>query len=120
MIRKLFVTMTAGSLALFLITACAEDTTATSDATPTTENSAGSGQQDASLMNQPVDFSSPEAVEATMLNIREKEGDQAHTQLKNAMQYIMVYDFSVGNSKQKLYKKLDGRTPEQIIAKMKR
>ena len=107
-------------MALFLITACAEDTTETSSESASTDITADVKEQTASLMNQPVDFSSPEAVEATMLNIREKEGDQAHTQLENAMQYIMVYDFSVGNSKEKLYKKLDGRTPEQIIAKMKR
>jgi hypothetical protein len=36
------------------------------------------------------------------------------------MQYIMVYDLSVGNNEEKLHKKLNGRTPEQIIAKMKR
>ena len=71
-------------------------------------------------MNQPVNFSTPEDVEKTMQNIREKEGGKAYNQLKNAMQYIMVYDLSVGNNKEKMYKKLDGRTPEQIIAKMKR
>jgi hypothetical protein len=36
------------------------------------------------------------------------------------MQYIKVYDLSVGNSDEKLYQKLNGKTPEQIIAKMKR
>ena len=119
MFKNLFITISAGSLALFLVTACAEDTGETNQAN-TTATTAESDQQDATLMNQPVDFSSPEAVEKTLQNIREKEGGKAYNQLKNAIQYIMVYDLSVGNNKEKLYKKLNGRTPEQIIAKMKR
>jgi succinate dehydrogenase/fumarate reductase flavoprotein subunit len=114
MIKKLFIALSAGSLSLFLCTACAEDST---ESNADTEVIA---EESTSLMTQPVDFSSADAVEATMENIREKEGDQAHAQLKNAMQYIMVYDLSVGNDKEKLYKKLNGRTPEQIIAKIKR
>jgi len=116
MIKRLLISLSAGSLALVLITACAEDATevvtGVEDAVPS--------EQSVSLMTQSVDFSSPEAVEATMQNIREKEGDKAYTQLKNAMQYIMVYDLSVSNNEEKLYKKLNGRTPEQIISKMKR
>ena len=64
--------------------------------------------------------STPEDVEKTLQNIREKAGDKAYNQLKNTIQYLLFYDLSVANNKQKLYKKLDGRTPEQIIAKMKR
>lgn len=114
MIKKLFIALSAGGLYIFLCTAYAEDTT---ESTAKTEVIA---EDSTSLMTQPVDFSSAEAVQATMENIREKEGNLPHTQLQNAMQYIMVYDLSVGNNKEKLYKKLNGRTPEQIIAKMKR
>jgi len=32
----------------------------------------------------------------------------------------MLYDLNVGNINEKLCKNLDGRIPEQIIAKMKR
>ena len=117
MIKRLLTSLTAGSLALVLITACAEEAT---DIATSAEDAVESSEQSVSLMTQAVDFSSPEAVEATMQNIREKEGDKAYTQLKNAMQYIMVYDLSVSNNEEKLYKKLDGRTPEQIISKMKR
>ena len=47
-------------------------------------------------------------------------GSLAYKKIKNAMQYLLVYDLSVGNNEEKLYQKLNGRTPEQIIAKMKR
>jgi hypothetical protein len=116
MFKNLFITVCASSMTLFLVTACAEDASQES----VTESAIKTSQQDATVMTQPVDFSSPEAVETALQNIREKEGDKAYNTLKNAMQYIMVYDLSVGNNKEKLYKKLDGRTPEQIIAKMKR
>ena len=116
MSNNLFVSICAGSMTLFLVTACAEEGGQESVTESTTETA----QQDETLMNQPVDFSSLEAVEKTLQNIRDKEGDSAYNKLKNAMQYIKVYDLSVGNSNEKLYKKLDGRTPDQIIAKMNR
>jgi hypothetical protein len=107
-------------MALFLITACAEDSSETSAMATDVENSQGSSQQSTNVMNQPVDFSSAEAVEKSLQNIREKEGDKAYKKLNGAMQYLMVYDLSVKNNKEKLYAQLDGMTPEQIIAKVKR
>ena len=109
-------------LALSLSTACAERDTGNETATQV----AGNGHQGnttgeaGSLMNQPVDFSSPEAVEATLQSIRENEGDAAYKNVKSAMDYALFYDLSIGNDKEKLYKKLDGETPNNIIAKMKR
>lgn len=124
--KRLITLISAGSMALFLVTACAEEGEAVNSATAAEKNAsssakvADSGIQGDSLMSQPVDFSTPENVEKSLQGIREKEGDKAYNQIKNAMQYLMVYDLSVGNNEEKLYKKLDGRTPEQIIAKMKR
>jgi succinate dehydrogenase/fumarate reductase flavoprotein subunit len=119
MLKHIFISLATGTAALFLITACAEES-AESTQTQATKTSVESNQQGASIMQQPVDFSTPEAVENTLQAIRDKEGDVTYTQVKNAMQYIMVYDLSVGNNEEKLHKKLNGRTPEQIIAKMKR
>lgn len=124
--KRLITLISAGAMALFLVTACAEEGEDVNSATALEKNAsnaakvADSGIQGDSLMSQPVDFSTPENVEKTLQGIREKEGDKAYNQIKNAMQYLMVYDLSVGNNEEKLYKKLDGRTPEQIIAKMKR
>ncbi len=123
--KRLITLISAGTMALFLVTACAEEGKDVGGTTPEKSGSssvkvADAGNQGDSLMNQPVNFSTPEDVEKTLQNIREKEGGTAYNQLKNAMQYILVYDLSVGNNEEKMYKKLDGRTPEQIIAKMKR
>jgi hypothetical protein len=128
--RKLFLaSSTIGFMALFSLTACVEDSsnaeiveqtkTDTPESTAIRSNEKTDDRGE-SLMNKPVDFSSPENVEKTLENIRQQEGDKAHGKLKNAMQYIMVYDLSIGNNEEKLYKKLDGRTPEQIIAEMRR
>ena len=128
--RKLFLTSsTIGFMVLFSLTACVEDSSNTEvveqTKTNTPESTVIKSNESAddpgeSLMNQPVNFSSPENVEKTLENIRQQEGDKAHAKLKNAMQYIMVYDLSIGNNEEKLYKKLDGRTPQQIIAQMRR
>lgn len=115
--------MSAATIAIFLVTACAEEANDASQATVAGSNidtNQPPGQQDVTLMNQPVDFSSPEAVEKTLQNIRDKEGDNAYKKITNAMQYLMVYDLSLRNNEEKLHKKLDGMTPEEIIAKMRR
>jgi hypothetical protein len=125
MFKKLLITLSAVTMALFLVTASAEEgEEANSTAAAKSGSSSGkvtdSGNQSDSLMNQPVNFSTPENVEKTLQHIREKEGDRAYKTVKIAMQYIMYYDLSLRNDKEKLYKKLDGNTPEQIIAMMKR
>jgi hypothetical protein len=125
MLKKLFTTIFASTMALFLVTACAEEgkdagVTAVAKTESTTEKAVDTSDQGDSAMNQPVDFSTPEKVEKSLQNVREKDGDAAYNSLKNTLQYLQVYDLSVGNSKEKLYKKLDGKTPEQIMAKVKR
>jgi len=123
--KKIITLISAGTMALFLVTACAEEGEDVNNTTPEKNGSSSAkvadpGSQGDSLMNQPVNFSTPENVEETLQNIREKEGDRAYNQIKNAMQYIMYYDLGLRNDKEKLYKKLDGKTPEQIIAMIKR
>lgn len=125
--HKRLTIISGGIMAIFLVTACAEESKDVSEVTTTEENTAPgiqqpvvTGYQDDSVMNQPVDFSTPENVEKTLQNIREKEGDKAYNELKNTIQYLLFYDLSVGNNKQKLYKKLNGQTPEQIIRQAQR
>ena len=124
MCKKLLTIISAGTMALFLVTASAEESETANSTVATksglsSEKVAESNNQNDSLMNQPVNFSTPEDVEKTLQNIREKEGDKAYKQVKDAMQYIMYYDLSLRNDKEKLYMKLDGKTPEQIIAEVK-
>ena len=71
-------------------------------------------------MDLPVDFSSPEKVEESIEKVRQQAGEGAARDLSNALGYILTYDLSVRGNKEKMYKKLNGRTPNAIIAKMKR
>lgn len=69
-------------------------------------------------MDQPVDFSTPENVEISLQKVKDQEGEQIYKTLNSAMQYILFYDLSMRNDKEKLYKALDGSTPSEIIARM--
>ena len=86
--RKLFLaSSTIGFMALFSLTACVEDSsnaeiveqtkTDTPESTAIRSNEKTDDRGE-SLMNKPVDFSSPENVEKTLENIRQQEGDKAH------------------------------------------
>ena len=127
--KILFTSITAMAMALYLLAACADESKDTENIEQTepatvqeavTEEAESTDVDGVSLLDQPVDFSTPENVEKTLQNIREQEGEKAYKNLKSAMQYVMFYDLSVGQSEEKLYKKLNGQTPNQIVAKMRR
>lgn len=126
MSRTLFTSIAAIAMASYLVAACADNSEATAQtgSAPAQEALAGNPESTEvagdSLMDQPVDFSTPEAVEKTLQNIREQEGEGAYSNLKGAMSYILYYDLSLRNDRAKLHAKLDGQTPNQIIADMKR
>ena len=135
MFKKLFTTFSIVTMTLILVPACAEqnaDAETVKSATQTEETSSVSGEAEAttaeseadgeqvSVMDLPVDFSSPEKVEESIEKVRQEAGDDAARDLSNALGYILAYDLSVSSNKEKMYKKLDGRTPNAIISKMKR
>lgn len=124
--------------AMVLLAACSEQdsavapesTKAVSEAAPVTE--APSTQADKvetatpetdenldMVMDLPVNFSTPEDIEKSIERVRQGAGDKKAKQLSIAMQYILAYDLSLGNNKEKMYQKLNGSTPNEIIAKMK-
>jgi hypothetical protein len=118
-----FTFIMASAMALFLVSACAEDskgleTTTAQVSAP--EKAGNAGDHSTSIMDQPVDFSTVENVEISLQKIREQGGDQAYKTLNSAMKYVKYYDLSISNDMEKLYKKLDGKTPNEIIAMMKR
>ena len=130
MFKKLFTAFSIVTLTLILVPACAEqnaDAETVKSTTQTVETSSVSveaaaeadGEQ-VSVMDLPVDFSSPEKVEESIEKVRQEAGDDAARDLSNALGYILAYDLSVSRNKEKMYKKLDGRTPNAIISKMKR
>ena len=145
--RKILTSITTGLVTLFILTACtenSEDAKLTKKSSGETErtdelvkkSSAPANKSTAHrqarefkpeprmpkhpIMNQPVDFSTPENVENTLKNIGELAGPQVVKQLESKMDYMMAYDLSVGHNKEKLYKKLNGKTPNEIIAKTRR
>ncbi len=128
---KFFLTSASALVAtLFLVTACAEDAKDTETETASTDTPAAAaeapetvvetGAAAASIMDQPVDFSSPENIEKTMAAIRQQAGEKEAGSVDNAIGYLMVYDLSVKRDKEKLYAKLNGKTPNEIIAMIRR
>ena len=55
-----------------------------------------------------------------MENIRQQAGEKEASGVSSAIGYMVVYDLSVKRNKKKLYEKLDGKTPNQIIAMAQR
>lgn len=108
---------------LFLVTACADEEQQTSSAEipadPHTQSNA-SADLAQTIMDQPVDFSNPEAFQESMQKIGEQGGDESRKAVENALKYVMYYDLSLGGDEMKMYEKLDGKTPNQIIAMMKK
>jgi len=136
MAKFVITSVSAALVTLFLTTACAEENTDTQTAPPGTtatapgatepvvdtgvETGAETGDRQTSIMDQPVDFSSPENVEKTLAAIRQQAGEKEASSVNNAIGYLIVYDLSVKRDKDKLYKKLDGKTPNEILALIRR
>lgn len=111
---------TALLMSLFLLTACADESADTDSAsTAEVASEQGAAPQD-TVMDQPVDFSSTENVDKTFENIRQQAGENSAKKLKSAMDYMMFYDLEVKRNKEALHKKLDGKTPNEIISMVKR
>jgi len=135
MFKKLFTAIIIVSMTLVLVPACAEqdkdavavagetqstETPVSAPAAETTKPGMTTDGAQVSVMDLPVNFSTPEDVEKSIENVRQQAGAAEATELTNALGYILAYDLSVGHDKEKMYQKLNGRTPNAIIAKMKR
>lgn len=121
--KTLFISIMASAIVLFQVSACAEnsnDPETTTAQVSAPESADNAGGHSTSIMDQPIDFSTAENAEKSLQKIREQEGDRAYKTLNNAMKYVKYYDLSISNDMEKLYKKLDGKTPNEIIAMMKR
>jgi hypothetical protein len=126
--RKFITTVFVCSTILTMTPACAEQdkaaeaTAAKAQPSEAIESAAEAATADGatSIMETPVNFSTPEDVEKSIDLVREQAGEAQARELSNALGYILAYDLSLGRDKEKMYKKLNGRTPNEIIAKMKR
>ena len=145
MLKKALVSAISTALLLTMLTACAEDDQSNNATNKTLETGkavtdtqpaenrtdrparpqrsepkaatpkALTGFQSAAIMSKPVDFSSPENITNSMQAIQTEAGDEASARVDGAIDYMLVYDLSVGGNKQKLYEKLNGKTPNEIL-----
>lgn len=72
------------------------------------------------VMDQALDGSSQEAFEQGMAEVKADGSEAEYSQLKSAIAHLLYYDLSVRKDKARLYRKLDGKTPAEIIAMVKR
>ena len=128
MFKKLLTAASIVTITLFLLPACAKrdnvpETTA--DSGQTTDASAAmsvnqktQGGQ-GSVMDQPVNFSSQKEVNKSIEKVRQQVGDAEANELNKALGVILTQDMSLRQDKDILFRKLNGKTPNEIIAMMK-
>ncbi len=102
-------------MTLFMVSACVNEGYGTK-AESTSVSVAKSATSSHSVMDEPVNFSTPAAVKKSLQQIQQQAGEDEALELDEALQYLLYYDMSVGHNEQALHKKLDGKTPNQIIA----
>jgi len=66
-------------------------------------------------MEIPLDGSSLEAFETSMARVEAHTSPENYTTLKNAIDYLLLYDLSARKDKEKLAHNLDGKTAYQVI-----
>ena len=122
MFKKLLTAASIVTITLFLLPACAKkdnapETTADASA-PMSVNQETQGGQ-GSVMDQPVNFSSQEEVNKSIEKVRQQAGDAEANELNKALGIILIQDMSLRQDKDRLFRKLNGKTPNEIIAMMK-
>ncbi len=63
-----------------------------------------------------LDGSSVAAFENSLAVFEAEVSDEDYKRLKSAIQFLLVYDLSARGNKEKLYRNLDGMTPDQVLA----
>ncbi|MDH4018447.1 MAG: hypothetical protein OEU84_02505 [Xanthomonadales bacterium] len=128
MFRNILTTASIVTITLFLLAACAEQDKATETKAKNVQTADASAAKPAvkemhdgqgSVMNQPVDFSSQEEVNKSIERVRQQAGNTEADELNKALGVILTQDMSLRQDKDRLFRKLNGKTPNEIIAMMK-
>lgn len=69
------------------------------------------------IMNEALDGSSVAAFKQGLDQVKAGATASEYQSLRNAIGFMLNYDLSVSRSQEKLYAKLDGLTPNEIVAK---
>ena len=117
MLKILIQTSLTGVFILFFVTACAdENPQANTPAKQADQHVNSSGDQAQGIMDQPVDFSTPEAIEESLQQIAEKDGEKSREAVERSLKSILSSNPYIGGNKNRLYESMNGKTPRQIIA----
>ena len=90
-----------------------------SEGEATQPEAVASGDVDPTIMDRPMDGSSTEAFEAGLKAVHASAPTGQAQRLDTAIKTLKVFDLSVRNDTARLYAKLDGKTPNEIIAQAK-
>jgi hypothetical protein len=71
--------------------------------------------ESSTIMNQPMDGSSAEALSAYVEKVREEATEEEFVRLRNALGKMRIYDLSINHDAAKLAAAVDGKTPEEVI-----
>lgn len=85
-------------------------------ADPTTHAAEETEATAADIMDTTLDGSSTAAFEAGLERVRAEATPLQSQRLDGAIEWLLIYDLAVESNREKLYLKLDGRTPNEIIA----
>lgn len=127
MFKKLLTVASIVTITLFLLPACEKqgneaETTAvsvqTKDAPVSKPENRETQAAQGSVMDQPVNFSSQRAVNQSIEKVRQQVGDAEADELNKALGVILTRDMSLRQDKDRLFRKLNGKTPNEIIAMM--
>lgn len=69
-------------------------------------------------MEIPLDGSDLEAFETSLARVEAHTSAANFTGLKNALEYLLIYDLSINRDRAKLAARLDGLTPYQVVQKV--
>jgi len=99
-------------------------TPAPSAEAPAGDESAAGAAEDAqeevkTIMDLPLDGSSKQAFEAGLTAVDEQATETQYRSLMSSLDYLLFYDLAVRRDRAKLYEKLSGQTPNQIIQEVR-
>ncbi|MBT8062204.1 MAG: hypothetical protein HKO64_12065 [Xanthomonadales bacterium] len=89
-----------------------EASAAVEEATPGTED------EPVALLDQPLDGSSVETFQAGLDRVEKEAGEEEYRQLMSSISFLLFYDLGAKRDKATLYSRLDGKSPNEIIAKV--
>ena len=92
-----------------------ESETEASSAATQAENTV---EEEVSIMDVPLDGSSIEAFTAGLEELDKNASEEDYRRVMSALDYLLFYDIGAKRDKAKLYSRLNGKSPNQILEKV--